>query len=103
MKKGIHTCNVCFSRCADEFQWASLIWIYCNPYLNKKIDWLHERYLQIVYANKISSFSEQLEKDGFLSIHCQNTRQFASKMLEVSKGLCPETMKWLFDFRNKVR
>ena len=35
-----------------------------------------------------------------VSIHYQNIRQFAN-MFKVSKGLCPEIVKGLFEFRNE--
>ena len=74
----------------------------CNRSLNNKIDRLHERSLRIVYSDKTSDFSELLEKDGSVSIHYQNIRQLAIEMFKVSKGLCPEIVKGLFQFRNNI-
>ena len=72
----------------------------CNRSLNNKIDRLHEQSLRIVYSDKISDFSELLAKDGSVFIHYQNIRQLATEMFKVSKGLCPEIVKGLFQFRN---
>ena len=44
----------------------------CKRSLNNKIDRLHELFFQIVYGDKISNFSELLEKDGSFSIYYQN-------------------------------
>ena len=74
----------------------------CNRSLNNKTDRLHERSLRIVYSDKTSDFSELLEKDGSVSIHYQNIRQLATEMFKVSKGLCPEIVKGLFQFRNDI-
>ena len=74
----------------------------CNRSLNNKIDRLHERSLRIVYSNKTSDFSEQLEIDGPASIHYQYIRQLATEMFKASKGLCPEIVKVLFQFRNEI-
>ena len=74
----------------------------CNRPLNNKIDRLHERSLRIVYSDKTSDFSELLEKDGSVSIHYQNIRQLAIELFKVSKGLCPEIKKRLFQFRNHI-
>ena len=74
----------------------------CNRSLNNKIDRLHERSLRIVYSDKTSDFSELLEKDGSVSIHYQNIRQLAIEMFKVSKGLCPEIVKGLFQFRYDI-
>ena len=74
----------------------------CNRSLNNKIDRLHERSLRIVYSDKTSDFSELLEKDGSVSIHYQNIRQLATEMFKVSKDLCLEIEKGLFQFRNEI-
>ena len=74
----------------------------CNQSLNNEIDRLHEQCLQIVYRDRTSNFSELHEKDGSVFIHYKNIWQFAIEMLKVSKGLCPEIMKQLFQFRNKI-
>ena len=87
----------------SQFNYYPLIWMCCNRFLNNKIDRLHERSLQIVYSNRTSDFSQLLEeKDGSVSIHCQNIRQLATEMFKVSKGLCPEIVKGLFQFRNEI-
>ena len=41
-------------------------------------------------------------RDGSVSIHYQNIQQLANEMFKVSKGLCPETVKGLFQFRNEI-
>ena len=73
-----------------------------NRSLNNKIDGLHERSLRIFYSDKTSDFSELLEKDGSVSINYQNIRQLATEMFKASKGLCPEIVKGLFQFRNEM-
>ena len=86
----------------SQFNYCPLIWMCCNRSLNNKIDRLHERSLRIVYSDKTSDFSELLEKDGSASIHYQNIRQLATEMFKVSKDLCLEIEKGLFQFRNEI-
>ena len=86
----------------SQFNYCPLIWMCCNRSLNNKIDRLHERSLRIVYSDKTSDFSELLEKDGSVSIHYQNIRQLAIEMFKVSKGLCPEIVKGLLQFRYEI-
>ena len=74
----------------------------CNQSLNNKIDRLHDQSLRIVYSDKTSNFSELLEKDVYFSIHYQNIRQRTIEMFKVSKGLCPEIVKELFQFRHDI-
>ena len=74
----------------------------CNRSLNNKIDRLHELSLRIIFSDKTSDFSELLEKDGSVSIHYQNIRRLATEMFKISKVLCPEIVKELFQFRNDI-
>ena len=74
----------------------------CNRSLNNKTDRLHERSLRLVYSDKTSDFRELLDKDGSVSIHYQNIRQLATEMFKLSKGLCPEIVKGLFQFRSEI-
>ena len=60
------------------------------------------RSLRVVSSDKTSDLSELLEKDGSVSIHYQNIRQLAIEMFKVSKGLCPEIVKGLFQFRYDI-
>ena len=76
----------------SQFNHCPLIWMCRNRSLNNKIDRLHER----------RNFTELLQKDGFVSIHYQNIRQLTIQMFKVSKGLCPEIMEGMFQFRNEI-
>ena len=67
----------------SQFSYCPLIWICCNRSINNKIDRLHKRSLRIVYSNKTSDFGELWEEDGSVSIHFQNIRQLAIKILKV--------------------
>ena len=73
----------------------------CNRSLINKRDRLHELSLRIVYSDKTSDFSELLENDCSVSIHYENIRQLATDIFTVSKGLCPEIVKGLFQFRKE--
>ena len=86
----------------SQFNYCPLILMCCDQSLNNKIDWLHELSLQIIYSDKTSDNSELLARDGSVSIHYQNIQQLANEMFKVSKGLCPETVKGLFQFRNEI-
>ena len=86
----------------SQFNYCPLIWMCCNRSLNNKVDRLHEQSLRIVYSDKRSDFSELIEEDGSVSIHYQNNRQLETEMFKVSKGLLPEIVKGLFQFRNEI-
>ena len=86
----------------SQFNYCPMTGMCCNRSLNNNIDRLHKRSLRIVYSNKTSDFSDLLEKDCSTSIQYQNIRQLATEMFKVSKGLCPEIVKGLFQFRNDL-
>ena len=73
--------------------------MYCNRSLNTKINRLHERCLWIVYNDEKSNFTELLVKDGSASIHYQ---KLAVEMFKVSRGLSPEIVNELFQFREEI-
>ena len=63
---------------------------------------LHGRSLRIVYNDKKSNFNELLVKDGSVSIHHQNLQKLAVEMFKVSRGLSPEIVNELFQFRKQI-
>ena len=70
--------------------------MFCNRYLNNKINRLHERCLRIVYNDKESNFNSSI------SIHHQNLQELAVEMFKVSTGLSPEIVNELFQFREQI-
>ena len=91
--------NVFFN---SQFNYCLLVRMYCNSSLNNKINRLHERCLRIVYNDKKSNFNELLVKDGSVSIHHQNLQKLAVEMFKVSRGLSPEIVNELFQFREQI-
>ena len=86
----------------SEFSYCPLVWMCCNRSLNTKINQLHERCLWIVYNDKESNFNELLVKDCSVSIHHQNLQKLAVKIFKVSRGLSPEIVNKLFQFREQI-
>ena len=86
----------------SQFNYCPLVWMFCKRSLNTKTNRLHERCLRRVYNEKKSDFNELLVKDGFLSIHRQNLQKLAIKMFKVSRGLNPEIVNELFQFREQL-
>ena len=86
----------------SRFDYCLLLWMRCNRSLNTKINRLHERCLRIVYNDKKSNFNELLVKDGSVSIHHQNLQKLAVEMFKVSRGLSPEIVNELFQFREQI-
>ena len=54
------------------------------------------------YNDKKSNFNELQVKDGSVSIHHQNLQKLAVEMFKVSRGLSPEIVNELFQFREQI-
>ena len=48
----------------SQFNYCSLVWMFCSRTLNNKINKLHERALRLVYKNENLTFDELLDING---------------------------------------
>ena len=64
----------------SQFSYCPLVWVFCSRGINNKINSLHDRALQIVYCDFISTFQPRLEKNGALTIHHRNIRPIVTEM-----------------------
>ena len=83
----------------SQFNYCPLIWMCSNGSLNNKIIRLHEQWLRIVYNDKKSNFEELLKRYGSVSAHHQNIRFLAVEMFKVFKGVSPQILKEIFQFK----
>ena len=60
--------------------------------LNRKINHLHERTLQIVYKETISSFHELLQKGHCFTIHHRNIQSLGIELYKIKENLSNEIM-----------
>ena len=74
--------------------------MYHSRTINNKINHLHERYLRVIYSNKISSFKELLELDGSVPIHSGNLQILATEMFKVYNSIAPSILTEVFNKRN---
>ena len=56
----------------SQFSYCPLVWMCHSRTINIKINHLHERCLGVICNDKISSFKELLEGDGFVPTHNRN-------------------------------
>ena len=61
-----------------------------------KINCLHQRFVSIIYNDKISTFKQVLEKDCSVSIHTRNLWFLAVEIFKVVKGFVPKSFNDLF-------
>ena len=56
----------------SQLNCCPLVWMSHSSLMNKRVNWLHEKCIRIVYSDKTSSFEELLDKDGSVTIHTRN-------------------------------
>ena len=80
----------------SQFSYCPLVWMFCSRELNRKINYIHERALRLVYDDYTSTFEELLKKDKSLTFHHRNIHQLAIEMYKVKNKLSPIFMQELF-------
>ena len=83
----------------SQFGYCSLIWLLHSRGVNNKINHLHERSLQIVYKDNISSFEDLLKKDRSFTIHQMNIQSLATELFKVKGNLLKNIMYDIFQTR----
>ena len=64
----------------SQFGYCPLIWMFHNRILNNKVKKIHERALRIVYRDKISNFTELLQKDNAVTVHKRHLQVLATEV-----------------------
>ena len=82
-----------------QFSYCLLIWMLHCRNLNKKINWVHERALRLVYQNNLS-FSELLNLGNFVTVYQKNLQVLVTEIYKVRNGIAPEIMKYIFELQN---
>ena len=80
----------------SQFSYCPLIWMFCSRKMNKRMNYIHERALRLVYDDYTSSFDNLLRRDNSVSIHHRNIQKVAIEMFKVKNNVCPEILQSLF-------
>ena len=80
----------------SQFGYCSLIWMFHNRSVNKKINKIQERAMRIAYKDGISSFEELLRKADSVSMNQRNIKLFATDIFKTQSNLYPSFMKQIF-------
>ena len=83
----------------SQFSYCPLIWMFHSRGVNNKINHLHERSLQIVYKDNISSFEDLLKNDRSFTIHQMNIQSLATELFKVKGNLLKNIMYDIFQTR----
>ena len=79
-----------------QFGYCQLVWMFHDWVLNRKTNHLHERSLQIVYRDSISSFQVLLQKDRSFTIHHRNIQSLATELTKIEENPSNEIMSSIF-------
>ena len=72
--------------------------MFCSRDMNRRINYVHERTLRLVYQDYSSTFDQLLGEDGSVSFHHRNIRTLATEMFKVRGGLAPSIFSDLFTY-----
>ena len=82
-----------------QFNYCTLVWMFCGRKANSKINNIHERSLRIVYSDYHSSFEELLEKDNSFKVHYKNIQSFAIELFKVKLNVSNRIMYDILETR----
>ena len=80
----------------STFNYAPIIWMFCNKSCSKKLDSIHKRALRIVYQDFTKSYEELLQISGYKRIHEVHISFLLCEVYKTVNGLNPPFMKSLF-------
>ena len=79
-----------------QFGYCPLVSMFHSRVLNRKTNHLHERSLQIVYRDSISSFQELVRKGHSFTIHHRNIHSLAIELCKIKEYLSNEIKSSIF-------
>ena len=70
--------------------------MFCSRKINRKINYIHERALRLVYDDYHTPFEDLLRRNNTVSIHHRNIQQVATEMFKIKHKLGPQLLNDLF-------
>ena len=84
----------------SQFNYCSLIWMFCGKVANNCVNRTHKRALRILFNDFTSSFEELLQKANQCTIHRKSLQKL---MVEVYNSLTQQNPSFLWDmFQEKI-
>ena len=80
----------------SQFLYCPLLWMFCSRKINRKINYIHERALRLVYDDYHTSFEDLLRRNNTMSIHHRNIQQVAIEMFKIRHKVGPQLLNDLF-------
>ena len=80
----------------SQFQYGSLVWMFCGRKALKSIENIQERALRLSYNDYVSTYDELLKKSGFDKVHHSHIKKVALEMFKVMNNISPTIISDLF-------
>ena len=76
----------------SQFSYCTLVWMFHDRSVNKKISKIHKRTLRIACQNSLSNFADLLWKAKTVSTHYENVQLLATEISKAQMSLSPTLM-----------
>ena len=84
----------------SQFSYCPLVWMFCDRYLNNKINHIHKKALRIAYKDNVSDFDTLLTRDNSVSVHKRNLQLLMTEIYKTKSNITPSFMTEIFIEKN---
>ena len=84
----------------SQFSYCPLVWMFCDRYLNNKINHIHKKALRIAYKDDVSDFDTLLTRDNSVSVHKRNLQLLMTEIYKTKSNITPSFMTEIFIEKN---
>ena len=81
----------------SQFNYCSIIWMFCSKKMKLKMENIHKRALRVVYNEYDHSYDKLLLEHNVVSIHQSHLKTLALEIYKTTHDLNPEFMKLFFN------
>ena len=83
----------------SQFNYCSLVWMFCSSQSKNLINKVHERGLRLTYRDETKDFQQILREQNKITIHQRNLQVFMTEVYKILNGISPPIKNSLFQFR----
>ena len=86
----------------SQFNYCSLVWMFCSRNANNLINKIQERSLRLITNDKTSTFEHLLQANNEITTHHGNLQVLMIEVLKIINGFVPPIMEGFFLFRENT-
>ena len=86
----------------SQFNYCSLVWMFCSRRSNDFINKVQERALSITCNNQLTKFKSLLLNHIEITIHQRNLKVLMTEIYEIKNHIAPPIMSSLFEIRENT-